>query len=110
MRYSLAWNSYLFKTKPPVPRTSKMRFGFEAIVSDWFQDDIVALGKRLHNVVRWTEANGGFDRAHFDEQMTLDFMYKRQTLLTVRAGGFEPFVGAELDDGAIARALYDDGM
>jgi hypothetical protein len=85
-----------------------MRLGLEAIVSDWFYDDAVALGKRLHNAVRWTEANGGFERADFDEQMTLDFMFKRQVLLAVRAGALAPFVRAGLDDAAIMRALYDD--
>jgi hypothetical protein len=85
-----------------------MRFGFEAIVSDWFRDDVVALGQRLHNAGRWLEANGGFARADFDEQMTLEFMTKRQTLAAARAGAFEPFLSAELNDDAMTCALYDD--
>jgi hypothetical protein len=85
-----------------------MRFGFEAIVSDWFRDDMTELGKRLHNAGRWLDANGGVDRADFDEQMTLELMTKRQTLLAAHAGAFEPFLSAKLNDDAITCALYDD--
>jgi hypothetical protein len=91
-----------------IRRTSHMRFGFEAIVSDWFRDDMVDLGKRLHNAGRWLDANGGFDRADFDEQMTLELMSKRRTLAAVHAGGFEPFLRAALNDDAITCALYDN--
>jgi hypothetical protein len=85
-----------------------MRDGFDAIVDDWFRDDMVELGKRLLSAGNWLRANGGLARAEFDEQMTLDLMVKRQTLLVARAGAFAPFLRADLNDHAIVKALYDD--
>jgi hypothetical protein len=74
-----------------------MRDEFRAIISGWCEDDLAAITVRIGALDKWLARNGA-SNADCDEQLALTLMVKRQILLAIRAGAYEPFVRADIDD------------
>jgi hypothetical protein len=83
-----------------------MRLAFWSIANGWKADDLARLSERVEATSQWLERNGGADRAEADEHEIMDLMCRKQTLVAVREGAYEPFVSAELDNDEILRTMF----
>jgi hypothetical protein len=83
-----------------------MRLAFWSIANGWKDDDLARLSERMEATSQWLKRNGGAACAEADEQETMDLMFRKQTVLAVREGAYEPFVSAALDDDEILRTMF----
>ena len=80
-----------------------MRDGFGETVSGWtLIHDVEALGERIEEAARWERDNGPLEA---DERATVQLMIQTQVVWGIRRGDFEPYIPADLDDGAIREIL-----
>lgn len=77
-----------------------LREGFREIISGWMLiDDVEVLGERIEQAAEWTKANGPLLP---DEQATVRLMIKTQIAKGIRRGDFEPYIGRDDVEQALA--------
>lgn len=83
-----------------------MREGFREAIAGWaLIDDLNAIGDFIEASARFVEQNGGELAMEPDERAAVQMMIQTQVAKAIRAGHFEPYIPADLDDRAIRDIL-----